>query len=141
MQQMLNYIRGEIVAPVGGEFLDNYEPATGEVYSLIADSDERDIEAAVAAARDAFGGWASTPAEERFEVMMRIVALIERDLDELALAESIDNGKTLAIANRLDIPRAASNFRFYATAAMHLANESHETTQAGGVAALNYTLR
>jgi aminomuconate-semialdehyde/2-hydroxymuconate-6-semialdehyde dehydrogenase len=141
MQRIDNFIGGEIAGPIGGEYLDNFEPATGEVYSRSADSDERDVERAVAAARDAFPKWSSTPAEERFEVMMRIVALIERDLDELALAESIDSGKTVAIAKRLDVPRAASNFRFYATAAMHVANESHETTQAGGVAALNYTLR
>jgi aminomuconate-semialdehyde/2-hydroxymuconate-6-semialdehyde dehydrogenase len=141
MQRIDNYIGGELVPAIGGEYLDNFEPATGKVYSLIADSDARDVEAAVAAAKTAFPGWAETPADERFEVMMRIVSLIERDLDALALAESIDNGKTLAIAKRLDIPRAAANFRFYATAAMHLANESHETTQAGGVRALNYTLR
>ncbi|HEY2847119.1 MAG TPA: aldehyde dehydrogenase [Pyrinomonadaceae bacterium] len=141
MKKVLNYINGNIVEPISGEYLDNYEPATSGVYSLIADSDERDVERAVAAAKDAFPSWSKTPAEERFEVMMRIVSLIERDMDVLALAESIDNGKTLAIAKRIDIPRAASNFRFYATAAMHVANESHETTQAGGVQALNYTLR
>ena len=141
MQRIDNYIAGDLRPAVGGEYLDNYEPATGAVYSLIADSDERDIETAVIAAQAAFPAWSAMPAEERFEVLMRIVSLIERDLDALALAESVDNGKTVALAKRLDIPRAASNFRFYATAAMHLANESHETTQAGAVQALNYTLR
>lgn len=141
MQRIDNYIGGDIQSPISGEYLDNYDPAIGSVYSHTADSDERDVESAVAAASDAFPAWSATPADERFEVMMRIVSFIERDLDDLALAESIDNGKTLAIAKRLDIPRAAANFRFYATAAMHLANESHETTQAGGVKALNYTLR
>jgi aminomuconate-semialdehyde/2-hydroxymuconate-6-semialdehyde dehydrogenase len=141
VQRLDNYIGGELVQPASGEYLDNYDPSTGEVYSLIADSDDRDVHLAVEAAKVAFPAWSQTPAEERFEVLMRLVALIERDLDDLALAESIDNGKTVAIAKRLDIPRAASNFRFYATAAMHLANESHETAQAGGVQALNYTLR
>jgi aminomuconate-semialdehyde/2-hydroxymuconate-6-semialdehyde dehydrogenase len=136
VQQILNYIDGKLGVPAGGGYLDNFDPSTGEVYSLIADSDASDVDAAVIAAKNAFPAWAATPAEERFEIMMRIVALIERDLDALALAESVDNGKTLAIAKRLDIPRAASNFRFYATAAMHVANESHES-----VAALNYTLR
>jgi aminomuconate-semialdehyde/2-hydroxymuconate-6-semialdehyde dehydrogenase len=141
METIDNYIDGKIVPPISGSYIDNFDPALGEVYSLIADSDERDVEKAVASAKGAFPLWSGTPAEERFEVMMRIVALIERDMDTLALAESIDNGKTLAIAKRLDIPRAASNFRFYATGAMHVANESHETTQAGGVHALNYMLR
>jgi aminomuconate-semialdehyde/2-hydroxymuconate-6-semialdehyde dehydrogenase len=72
---------------------------------------------------------------------MRLVSLIERDAEHLAMAECIDNGKPLKLARSLDIPRAASNFRFYATAAMHTANESHDTTLAGGAKAINYTLR
>lgn len=144
MNKLQNYIGGQLVDPVSGEYLDNFDPSTGNVYSLIPDSDERDVERAVRAAESAFPTWSTTPPETRHEVLMRLVALIERDLDELALAESIDNGKTLAIAKRLDIPRAAANFRFYATAAMHLANESHETFQngpTGAVRAVNYTLR
>jgi len=132
-----NYIGGERVAPILGRYMDNFEPATGAVYSQIPDSDERDVERAVKAARAAFPAWSMTPAEERFAILMRLVALIERDLDALALAESTDNGKPVALARSLDIPRAASNFRFYATAAMHTANESHDTTGA----AINYTLR
>ena len=132
-----NYIGVELVKPVSGEYLDNIEPATGEVYSLIPDSDERDVQTAVDAANRAFPGWSMTPPEARFEILMRLVTLIERDLEELARAESIDNGKPLTLARVMDIPRAASNFRFYATAAMHTANESHETVGQ----AINYTLR
>ena len=137
MQKLKNYIGGELVASMSGEFIDNFDPSTGMVNSQIADSDERDVESAVEAAKEAFSKWSQMSAEDRFTVLMRIVALIERDLDSLALAESIDNGKTVAIAKNLDIPRAASNFRFYATAAMHTANESHDTTGT----ALNYTSR
>lgn len=137
MTKIENYINDELVAPVLGRYLDNFEPATGEVYSQIPDSDERDVERAVEAATAAFRAWSMTPAEERFAILMRLVGLIERDLDALALAESTDNGKPVSLARSLDIPRAASNFRFYATAAMHTANESHDTT---GVA-INYTLR
>jgi aminomuconate-semialdehyde/2-hydroxymuconate-6-semialdehyde dehydrogenase len=107
------------------------------VYSQIPDSDERDVVQAVEAATAGFRAWSTTPAEERFTILMRLAALIERDMDALALAESTDNGKPVSLALSLDIPRAASNFRFYATAAMHTANESHDTT---GVA-INYTLR
>jgi aminomuconate-semialdehyde/2-hydroxymuconate-6-semialdehyde dehydrogenase len=137
MTKIENYISGELVAPILGQYLDNFEPATGKVYSQIPDSDERDVERAVEAATATFPAWSMTPAEERFAILMRLVALIERDLDALALAESTDNGKPVLLARSLDIPRAASNFRFYATAAMHTANESHDTT---GVA-INYTLR
>ncbi|MEP7148998.1 MAG: aldehyde dehydrogenase [Acidobacteriota bacterium] len=132
-----NYIGGEPVKPASGQYLDNIEPATGKVYSQIPDSDDRDVNLAVDAASAAFPKWSRTPPEQRFEMLMRLVSLIERDAEELALAESIDNGKPLAVARSMDIPRAASNFRFYATAAMHTANESHETIGE----AINYTLR
>ncbi len=137
MLKIENYIGGKLVAPVSGDYLDNFDPSRGEVYSRIPDSDERDVDAAVQAASDAFPAWSAMASEERFEIMMRIVRLIERDLEALALAESIDNGKPVSLAKRVDIPRAAANFRFYATAQMHLANESHQT--AGQ--AINYTLR
>jgi len=133
-----NYIGGELVQPASGEYLDNFDPSTGRVYSLIADSDDRDVHLAVEAASAAFPAWSTTSPEDRHDILMRLVGLIERDLEPLALAESIDNGKTVAIARRLDIPRAALNFKFYATAAMHSANESHDSV---GQDAINYTLR
>lgn len=136
-----NYIGGELVMPASGEYLDNFEPATGQVYSQIPDSDDRDVNLAADAARAAFPVWSMTPPEERFEAIMRLVALIERNLEPLAKAESIDNGKPVTLARTVDIPRAMANFRFYATAAMHLANESHDTNLPGGVSAINYTLR
>jgi aminomuconate-semialdehyde/2-hydroxymuconate-6-semialdehyde dehydrogenase len=141
MQQITNYIGGELVSPASGAYLDNHDPSTGAVYSLIADSDSRDVHLAVEAASAAFPKWSQTPPEERFTILMRIVSLIERDLELLAAAESVDNGKPISLARVMDIPRAASNFRFYATAAMHLANESHDTSLAGGAQAINYTLR
>ncbi|MBX3291882.1 MAG: aldehyde dehydrogenase [Acidobacteria bacterium] len=141
MQMIENYIDGELVVPASGEYFDNFEPATGDVYSLIPDSDDRDVNLAADAAKAAFPAWSSTPPEERFAILMRLVALIERDLEPLAQAESKDNGKPVSLARMVDIPRAAANFRFYATAAMHLANESHETFGANSVHAINYTLR
>lgn len=137
MLEIKNYIGGELVDPASHAYIDNIEPATGEIYSLIPDSDDRDVNLAADAARAAFPGWSSTPAESRFEILMRLVSLIERDAEALARAESIDNGKPLSLARVMDIPRAASNFRFYATAAMHVSNESHETVGQ----AINYTLR
>jgi aminomuconate-semialdehyde/2-hydroxymuconate-6-semialdehyde dehydrogenase len=137
MLKIENYIGGELVAPISGEYLDNYNPATGEVYSLIPDSDEQDVGKAVEAAKKAFPVWSKWSAEARHDVLMRVSALIERDLDALAEAESIDNGKPKTLAKTVDIPRAVSNFKFYATAAMHTATEAHETTGQ----AINYTLR
>ncbi len=132
-----NYIGGELIAPASGKYLDNFDPATGTVYSLIADSDDRDVNLAVDAAGEAFAGWSAMPAEGRHDILMRIVSLIERDMESLAAAESVDNGKPVTLARAVDIPRAVANFKFYATAAMHLANESHDMP---GIA-INYTLR
>ncbi|MBP7376052.1 MAG: aldehyde dehydrogenase [Pyrinomonadaceae bacterium] len=138
MQRIDNYINGELVPPLSGEYLDNFDPSTGSVYSLIADSDERDVRLAVDAAKAAFPAWSSTSTEARHDILMRLVALIDRDLEQLALVESIDQGKPLSLARTVDIPRAISNFKFYATAAMHTANESHDSV---GQNAINYTMR
>ncbi|MBS1771104.1 MAG: aldehyde dehydrogenase [Acidobacteria bacterium] len=138
MQLIQNYVNGKIVGPRSDAYLDNFEPATGEVYSQIADSDERDVQLAIDAAKAAFPAWSNTSAEDRFAILMRLCGLIERDLEALAQAESRDNGKPVTLARSIDIPRAIANFRFYATAAMHLSNESHETV---GRNAINYTLR
>ncbi len=137
MLKIENYIGGELIAPISGEYLDNFNPATAEVYSLIPDSDERDVERAVEAARKAFPVWSRMSAEARHDILMRVSSLIERDLESLATAESIDNGKPKTLAKAVDIPRAVANFKFYATAAMHVWNESHETVGQ----AINYTLR
>ncbi|HQZ96316.1 MAG TPA: aldehyde dehydrogenase [Pyrinomonadaceae bacterium] len=138
MDHLQNYIGGKLVSPVSGEYLGNFDPSTGAVYSLIPDSDERDVESAVQAASAAFSEWSSTSAEVRHDILMRLAALIERDLEPLALAESVDQGKPVSLARMVDIPRAVANFKFYATAAMHTANESHDSV---GQNAINYTLR
>src|SRR5688500_6649803 len=124
MQKIENYINGKLVKPESGNYLDNFNPATGEIYSLIPDSDERDVEKAVEAAKKAFPVWSKMSAEQRHDILMRVSSLIERDLDLLAEAESIDNGKPKTLAKTVDIPRAVSNFKFYATAAMHTASEA-----------------
>ena len=137
LPQIQNFIDGQFVEPAGGTYLDNIEPAIGRPYSQVADSDARDIEAAVAAAEQAFVDWSKKSAAERSKFLLRIADLIERDLEKLARAESIDTGKPLSLARTLDIPRAASNFRFFATAILHTESEAHITDNV----AFNYTLR
>ncbi|MEP6849123.1 MAG: aldehyde dehydrogenase [Acidobacteriota bacterium] len=141
MLNIENYIGGEFVKPASGEYLPNIDPSTGEAYSGIADSDDRDVNLAVEAAKSAFAAWSNTPVGDRHEVMVRIASLIERDLEAFALAESIDNGKPVSLARSMDIPRAIANFKFYATGAMHMANASHDAPLPNGGRALNYTLR
>jgi len=143
MQTILHLIDGEQVEPTSGRWLDNVDPATGAVYSRLPDGDEADVTRAVAAATRAFPQWSRTPAEERSRVLLRLADLVESNLERLARAESIDNGKPLALARSLDIPRAASNLRFFATAILHTRSESYATDQGvtGGGAALNTVLR
>jgi aminomuconate-semialdehyde/2-hydroxymuconate-6-semialdehyde dehydrogenase len=136
-RQVQNFIDGQFVGPVGGKYLDNVEPATGKPYSQVADSDARDVEAAITAAEKAFVDWSKKSVTERSKFLLRIADLIDRDLEKLARAESIDTGKPLALARSLDIPRAASNFRFFATAVLHTESEAHITDNV----AFNYTLR
>ncbi len=132
-----NYIDGDLVEPASGRYLDNLEPATGAAYSSVPDGDERDVERAVEAARRAFPAWSGMPAEDRSRLLLAVADRIEARLDDLARAESIDTGKPVALARSLDIPRAAQNFRFFATAALHFHSESHATDRK----AINYTLR
>lgn len=132
-----NYINGEHFAPLKGRYMDNINPATGEVYSHTPDSDADDVNMAVQAAEAAFPAWSVTPVEERFKILNRIAELIDANLDALALAETNDNGKPLWLSKRVDIPRASSNFRFFATGIMHFNTDSHHMEDK----AINYTLR
>jgi aminomuconate-semialdehyde/2-hydroxymuconate-6-semialdehyde dehydrogenase len=137
MQEILNYIDGKFITPVSGNFLDNVDPSIGKVYSLVANSDERDVQLAVTAAQQAFAGWSSMKAEKRSAILLKIADLIDQHLDKLALAESVDQGKPVKLATIVDIPRASANMRFFATAILHSATETHVTD----TEALNYTTR
>ncbi len=137
MERILNYIDGELTEAASGGWLDNVEPATGKVYSRLPDSDETDVDHAVAAAKRAFPGWSATPAVERARLMNAIADRIEADLETFARAESVDTGKPIGLARKVEIPRAVSNLRFFAGAIQHTASEAHVTDDR----ALNYTLR
>ena len=137
MDIIANFINGQYQAPQALRYLDNMEPATGMVYGKIPDSDHSDVELAVAAARKALPAWQTMPLEQRADILSAIAQEIENRIDELAIAEATDNGKPVALAREVDIPRAASNFKFFAHACSQFASESH--AMAG--TAINYTLR
>ncbi|MGB0896547.1 MAG: aldehyde dehydrogenase [Flavobacteriaceae bacterium] len=138
MEKILNYINGELVAPEENNWIDNYNPSNGEVYSLIPNSSEQDVEKAYQAAAAAFPSWSNTTIDERSKILSKIAALIEENLEEFVAAESKDNGKPLSLARAVDIPRASSNFQFFANAITQFASESHESV---GLNAFNFTLR
>src|SRR5437870_5615859 len=113
MLNIPNFIGGRHVPPQSEHFLDNIDPATGEVYSRVADSDGRDVDTAAQAAVAAFPAWSRTPTAERCRILLDIAQRIENNLERLAQAESVDTGKPLRLARSVDIPRAAANFRFF----------------------------
>ena len=137
MEKILNYINGKLIEPVSNKWLENYNPAIGTVYSLIPDSTKEDVENAQEAAFNSFHKWSKSSIKERSTVLQKIADLIIERQDDLAMAESIDNGKPLAVAKKVDIPRAATNMSFFASAILHENSESHHMSNV----AINYTLR
>ena len=132
-----NYIDGALVPAGTGNYIDNYNPAVGKVYSYLPDSDENDVQRAVEAAQRAYPDWSTCGLRKRFRILMRIADIIEQNLEIFARAETIDSGKPLSMSRSVDIPRAQSNFRFFATAILHFGSESHWMEKE----AVNYTLR
>jgi aminomuconate-semialdehyde/2-hydroxymuconate-6-semialdehyde dehydrogenase len=132
-----NFLDGRHADAASGQSFDKVAPATGQVVARVPDSDARDVEQAVGAARRAFPGWSRTPVAERSRLLLAVAERIEANLERLALAESVDTGKPLRLARAVDIPRAASNFRFFATAILHWHQEAYRTDRL----ALNYVLR
>ncbi len=135
LSRLGNFIDGAFYFPEGPT-IDVWEPAVGEVYAEIPDSDAAVVDAAITAAQAAFPAWAALEAEQRAAYLFQLADAIESRLFELAEAESKDTGKPLWLAQSVDIPRAVRNFRFFASALPHFASESHSSQ-----GFLNYTLR
>ena len=132
-----NYINGAFHNPLQDLWIDNYNPSNGEVYGQIPNSSKEDVENAYIAAKSAFPSWSQTSIETRSRILIKISELLEANLQRFAEAESKDNGKPISLAKAVDIPRAASNFRFFGNAITQFASESHESIGQ----AINYTLR
>ena len=137
MEYLKNFIDGAYHAPVSGQYMDNVNPATGEVYSQIPRSGAADLTMAVNAAERAFPIWSGMSVNERSAILLRLAAGIEARMEEFVVAESRDNGKPEKLAAHVDIPRAVSNFHFFATAIEHFSSESHYMEHVG----INFTTR
>ncbi|XP_023086451.1 2-aminomuconic semialdehyde dehydrogenase isoform X1 [Piliocolobus tephrosceles] len=131
-----NFIDGKF-SPCSS-YIDSYDPSTGEVYCRVPNSGKDEIEAAVKAAREAFPGWSSRSPQERSRVLNQVADLLEQSLEEFAQAESKDQGKTLALARTMDIPRSVQNFRFFASSILH---HTSECTQMDHLGCMHYTVR
>jgi aminomuconate-semialdehyde/2-hydroxymuconate-6-semialdehyde dehydrogenase len=135
--ELRNFIAGEFRPAESGRTLEDRNPATGQVITRFPDSDAADVATAVAAAQSAFPAFAALPAADRAGILQEIARRIEANAADLAELEAMDVGKPVALARRLDIPRAIANFRFFAGAILHTASECHPMDGR----ALNYTLR
>ncbi len=136
MIKIKNLIGGQLCPPADETYLDNVNPAVGQVYSLVPDSGPADVEAAVQSARAAFPAWSKSTEAERAVVLNRIADLVDRDREKLVRAETDDNGKPLKLARAVDMPRVSTNLRFFAGMAQGFASQSHAMPDA-----INYTLR
>ena len=118
------------------ENIKSYNPSNGKVLCLVPDSGKKEADMAVESARQAFKTWSKTSVVQRAAFLNKIADYIESKLDDFALAESQDQGKPLALAKNVEIPRAIQNFRFFASAILHHKNESTESPENK---TLNYT--
>lgn len=137
MKKIKNFINGAYIDPVLGRYIETIEPANGEVLASVPNSTQEDLDLAVAAADGAFPIWSKMPVDKRSRILHKLADLIEENLDDLALMESRDNGKPLWLAKAVDIPRASTNFRFYASAIVNFSTEA----QVSEGFMVNYTRR
>lgn len=136
MRTLLNLIAGNLQAPCEDRWLESINPATGEPCARVPASTQQDLRLALDAASGAFPSWSGLGLDERARHLFKLADLLEQNVDLLSQAESEDNGKPLSLSRAVDIPRAADNFRFFASGLLHFASESHH--QPG---LTNYTLR
>ncbi len=109
-----NFIGGQWVAPVKGNYFENISPIDGHAFTEVARSAKEDIELALDAAHKAFETWGKSPAAYRSNILLKIADVMERNLDYLATVETIDNGKPIRETKAADLPLAIDHFRYFA---------------------------
>ena len=127
---ILNWIGNRHQPAAQGAWLENVEPATGNVYGRIPRSGKEDVAAAVAAAQLAFPEWSAMHVDQRSACIERLADAVRRNFELLVEVESRDNGKPVQVARHVDIPRAEKNLRFFASSVQHFITESHVTAGA-----------
>ena len=133
-----NFINGSYCESLTKDWLEVINPSNGEIYGKLPNSDTQDVQKAYEAAKKAFYNWSKVSVSQRSYILAKIGELIEDNLESLAAAESMDNGKPIRLASEVDIPRAAHNFKFFSQAITQFYSESHDQISQQNV---NYTLR
>jgi len=136
MLKVNNFIGGKFIAPASNKYLQNYNPATGEVTSQIPNSNQKDIELAANAAMTALEEWKSLTIKDRIEWLNKIADALEKRKEEIAKIESMDTGKPITLARKIDATRSISNFRFFADYTSNLEEMTFKMKDA-----MNYVIR
>jgi aminomuconate-semialdehyde/2-hydroxymuconate-6-semialdehyde dehydrogenase len=140
VKSILNYIDGQFVR--GKREFPDINPADGSVIAEVSEADQTLVDAAVGAARKAVRGeWSRSSTRERAAVLYRVADAIEARFDCFVTAEVADTGKPVGLASKLDVPRAAANFRVFADLIKTAALESFQTETSDGKSGLNYSVR
>jgi aminomuconate-semialdehyde/2-hydroxymuconate-6-semialdehyde dehydrogenase len=140
VKSIQNYIDGKFVD--GKREFADVNPAEGSVIAQVGEADRDLVDAAVQAARRAVRGeWGRLGIRERAGRLHKVADAIERRFDRFVAAEVADTGKPIALASRLDVPRAAANFRVFADLIKNAGVESFQTETPDGEGALNYAVR
>ncbi|MDN5052040.1 aldehyde dehydrogenase family protein [Aliarcobacter butzleri] len=113
--QYENFIGGEWIAPISGEYFDNISPVDGKLLTKIPRSNEKDVELAIQAAKKAFESYKHTSVVQRSTMLNKVADLIEKNLEMLAIAETLDNGKAVRETLNADIPLVVDHFRYFAS--------------------------
>ncbi|MQR97284.1 aldehyde dehydrogenase [Fictibacillus phosphorivorans] len=122
------FIDGEYVDALSGETFESINPATNEKLALVANGSEQDAKRAIQSAKNAYasGVWSKMPVEERSDILCKMSDLIMENANELAMVETLDVGKPIKESRGFDIPRAASNFRFFAEMSKYMVSEHYD---------------
>ncbi len=136
------YIDGEFCDSASGSWFDDINPATGETIARVAEGGAEDVDRAALAAKRAMNGpWAAMSVDERCDILESVAEGIEDRADAFLAAEVADTGKPASFASRIDIPRGAANFRFFANFVRNHGSESFKMATGDGRGALTYVIR
>ncbi|MGG2067221.1 aldehyde dehydrogenase [Bacillus sp. S14(2024)] len=125
------FINGEYIDSISGETFDTIDPSTNRKLASVANANEQDVEKAITVAQRTFesGIWSEMPVEERSKILCRMSDLVMERVDELAMIETLDVGKPIKESRGFDIPRAASNLRFFAEMAKYINHEHYDQSK------------
>ena len=128
--QIENFIGGKFIAPLKKTYLENLNPATGKITSRIPSSTNEDVEMAVEAAQNALDNWSQLSIDKRIIWLRKIASALESRKEDIAALESVDTGKPIALAKRVDAARSVTNFEFFAEHAENMSELNYKMSDA-----------